>query len=170
MSDFNTRYLSFCKPFIDAIREVYSTMVTKELKAGSPVFKEQSGNYADYSALMGINGTLKNEEDDLQFKGSLVISWPLQTYLNTASTMLGEEYKEINDEIEDVGMEICNITMGNAKKILNPLGYKIEMSIPNLISGDHHRVKSEDGVKTIVIPFTSDIGDLFIELNYKDSE
>lgn len=36
MSDFNKCYIDFCKPFIDAIKEVYSTMLSSEVSASDP--------------------------------------------------------------------------------------------------------------------------------------
>jgi len=167
---FQKRYLEFCKPFVDGLKNVYSTMIFTEIQHGTPVLKEDAIQLSDYSSVMGINGNFEEEgKDPIPFQGSLVISWPMHTYLKTASKMLMEEYTEYNEEIRDVGMEISNITMGNAKKVVNPLGYKIEMSVPNCVIGENHAVESERGTVTIVIPFESEIGDFYIEINYKDT-
>ena len=171
MKSFQERYLEFCKPFVDGLKNVYSTMVFTELHHGTPMLKQNSSQLSDYSSVMGINGKYEEEgHPAINFKGSLVISWPMETYIKTASKMLMEDYTEFNDEIHDVGMEIANITMGNAKKIVNPLGYKIEMSVPNCVVGNQHAVESERGTVTIVIPMESELGYFFMEINYKDSE
>ncbi|MCO4793232.1 MAG: chemotaxis protein CheX [Bacteriovoracaceae bacterium] len=171
MKSFQERYLEFCKPFVDGLKNVYSTMVFTEIKHRTPQLKRESCEFSDYSSVMGINGVFESEESKpIDFKGSLVISWPMDTYLKTSSKMLMEEYSEFDDDIKDVGMEISNIAMGNAKKIVNPLGYKIEMSVPNCIVGKDHSVDSEKGTVTIIIPFESDLGPFYMEINYKDSE
>jgi chemotaxis protein CheX len=171
LKSFNERYIEFCKPFVDGLKSVYSTMVFTEIQHGTPILKEQASELSDYSSVMGINGKFEAEgEEPVAFQGSLVLSWPMQTYLKTASKMLMEEYTEFNDEIHDVGMEIANITMGNAKKVVNPLGYKIEMSVPNCVVGKDHVVESDKGTVTIVIPLESELGRLFMEINYKDSK
>lgn len=170
MSEFNKRYLDFCKAFIEAIKEVYSTMMSTEINPDKPTFKEGKKSYGDYSAIMGINGTYEGPEINKKFKGSLVLSWPEETYLKSASAMLMEEFTEFNDEISDVGMEVANITMGNAKKILNELGYFIEMSIPTSVHGKNHEMKAQDKVVTITTPLKSDFGTFYIELSYEDYE
>ena len=168
MNQFNKRYLEFCRPFIEAIKEVYLTMMSTELKPSAPSIKEGAKSFGDYSSIMGINGTFNGEGETRKFKGSLVISWPSDTYLKTAGAMLMEEYTEFTDEIADVGMEIANITMGNSKKVLAEQGYVIEMSIPTSVRGKEHELKSQDGVITIVTPLESELGSLYVELNYED--
>lgn len=170
MSDFKQRYLEFCRPFVESLKDVYKTMLQCELNHEPPKLKNSSIASGDYSAIMGISGRYEMGGSKKNFKGSLVISWPIQTYINSASAMLMEEFTEYNDENADVGLEICNITMGNAKKTLNQLGYFIDMSIPNSVYGENHEIKSQKGVVTIVTPFKSKLGDVFIELNYEDFE
>jgi len=168
MTEFNKRYLDFCKPFIMAIKEVYETMMSTDLKPGAPGIKEGKKSYGDYSSIMGINGTYEKGGQKKGFKGTLVLSWPESTYLKSASAMLMEEFPEFTDEIADVGMEICNITMGNAKKVLSQEGYLIEMSIPTSIRGKAHEIKAQDSVVTIATPLECDLGTFYVELCYED--
>lgn len=169
-NDFNKRYLEFCKPFIDAFREVYSTMLETELDTKAPYTKKEATSHGIYSAIMGINGVYEGTKEKKEFRGSLVITWTKEAYLNSAGKMLMEEYTEIDEEIKDVGMEICNITMGNAKKVLAPNGFKIKMSIPTSVTGEGHILKCENGVMTVVTPIESPLGQIVIELNYDDFE
>ncbi len=170
MTEFNKRYLEFCKPFIDAIKEVYSTMMGTEINPQKPTFKDGKKSYGDYSSIMGINGTYEGGSVQKKFKGSLVLSWPEESYLKAASAMLMEEFTEFNDEISDVGMEIANITMGNAKKILSEAGYLIEMSIPTSVHGKNHEIKAQEKVVTITTPLECKFGTFYIELSYEDYE
>jgi chemotaxis protein CheX len=168
MTEFNKRYLDFCKPFILAVKEVYETMMGTEITPGKPGLKESKKSYGDYSSIMGINGTYQGAGPKKKFRGSLVLSWPEEVYIKGASAMLMEEYTEFNDEIADVGMEICNITMGNAKKVLSEEGYLIEMSIPTSVSGKNHEIKAQDGIVTIATPMECGFGTFYIELSYED--
>ncbi len=170
MNEFNKRYLDFCKPFIDAIKDVYSTMMSTELKPGGPKIKQGSVSHGEFSSIMGINGIYEGGGEKKGFRGSLTLSWPESVYLKSAGAMLMEEYAEYTDEIADVGMEICNITMGNAKKILSQEGYLIEMSIPTSVKGKDHEIKAQDGVVTIATPLESELGTFWIELSYEDYE
>ncbi len=170
MNEFNKRYLDFCKPFIDAIKEVYSTMMSTELTPQSPQIKAGSVSYGEFSSIMGINGTYENGGEKKGFRGSLALSWPEEVYLKSAGAMLMEEFSEYSDEIADVGMEICNITMGNAKKTLSQEGYLIEMSIPTSVKGKNLEIKAQDGIVTIATPLESELGTFHIELSYEDYE
>ena len=170
MEDFNKRYLDFCRPFIEAIKEVYSTMISSELTPEKPGIKTKKKAAGFYSAIMGINGRYQNAHDKKSFKGTLVLSWPKDVYLKTASAMLFEEFTEFNDEIADVGLEICNITMGNAKQSLAEDGFFIEMSIPTSVKGEDHEISAQEGVVTISTPVNCDLGSFVIELSYEDHE
>jgi len=170
MNEFNKRYLDFCKPFINAIREVYSTMMSTELNPGPPNIKHGSISHGEFSSIMGINGVYESPKEKKGFRGSLALSWPEQVYIKSAGAMLMEEFSEYNEEIADVGMEICNITMGNAKKHLSQEGYLIEMSIPTSVKGKDHEIRAQDGVVTIATPLESELGTFWIELSYEDYE
>ena len=170
MTEFNKRYLEFCKPFIDAIKDVYSTMMSTNLRPGTPSIKKGSISHGEFSSIMGINGIYENGNEKKGFRGSLTLSWPEQVYIKSAGAMLFEEFTEYSDEIADVGMEICNITMGNAKKVLCQEGYSIEMSIPTSVKGKDHEIKAQDGVVTIATPLESELGTFYIELSYEDYE
>jgi len=170
MNEFNKRYLDFCKPFIDAIKDVYSTMMSTNLKPGAPKIKVGSISHGEFSSIMGINGVYSGDGEKKGFRGSLTLSWPESVYLKSAGAMLMEEFDAYTDEIADVGMEICNITMGNAKKILSQEGYMIEMSIPTSVKGKDHEIKAQDGVVTIATPLESELGTFYIELSYEDYE
>jgi len=167
--EFNQRYLAMCKPFIDAIKEIYATMLETELETGTPYLKTVNTSQGDYSAIMGINGHFENGNEKCNFKGSLVISWPEQTYIMSSCKMLMEDFTEYTDEIADVGLEIANMTMGNAKKVLNPKGYFIDMSTPTSIRGKGHQIGSEVTTTTIITPLKAPYGNIFVELNYKEA-
>lgn len=170
MAEFNQRYLEFCKPFLDAVKDVYETMMSTKLEPAKPELKKGKKSYGDYSSIMGINGRYEGPDGKKNFKGSLVLSWPEASYLKSASAMLMEDFTEVTDEIADVGMEITNITMGNAKKFLSEKGYFIEMSTPTSVSGKNHEIKSQEGVVTITTPLNSEFGTFYIELSYEDYE
>jgi chemotaxis protein CheX len=170
MNDFNQRYLDFCRPFIEAIKEVYSTMISSEVSPEKPAIKTQPTSFGYYSAIMGINGRFEKDDEKKSFKGTLVLSWPEEVYLKTASAMLMEEYTEYNDEIADVGLEICNITMGSAKKVLSAEGFHIDMSIPTSVRGKGHEIRAQEGVVTISTPLNCDLGTFVVELSYEDFE
>jgi CheY-specific phosphatase CheX len=169
--EFQKRYLEFCLPFVSAIKEVYSTMLETDIKAGTPKIVSLASDTleGEYTALIGMNGHFEKDGQPHPFKGSFSISWPTESYLKVASKMLMDEYTVIDEEIIDVGMEICNITIGNAKGALNPKGYKIEMATPSYIQGHKVKLNHEANTVTISTPLESELGILHLGINYKES-
>lgn len=163
-------FLAFSKPFITAAKNVFETMVFTKLQPDKPTIKEGNQSKGDVSAVLGITGTIKREgKDDVCYKGMLVLSWPYETYLKIAGAMLMEEFSEFNEEIADVGGEICNMIMGNAKRDLNGLGYTTDMAIPSMIEGPGHNIKYLQGTTVVLIPMKTDHGDFFMELCYQET-
>lgn len=168
VKSFNERYLDFCRPFIDAVKDIYKTMMNTEISTQKPQIKQNHAYKGDHSAIIGINGFLDGDDSQVTFQGTLVLSWPETVYLKTAEAMLGETYAEFSTEIEDLGCEVANITLGNSKRSLAEQGYKVEMSTPTSIRGKDHNIKSEKNVITIHVPLSCDFGEFYMDLNYTD--
>lgn len=168
MSDFNKRYLDFCGPFVTSLKEVYKVMAQADLEHEKPIIRKDEKVNAFYSSIIAISGTFSNGDGEQEYKGTMSISWTKESYLGLASSMMMEEFADFNDEIKDLGMEIANMTVGSAKKVLKPKGYSIEMSIPTSVIGEEHHVDVKKDVVTIVIPLKSTHGDLYMEVNYSD--
>lgn len=137
-----------------------------ELQPGKPGLTREPMNDAFYSAIISVNGCFVGENERIPFSGTMTLSWSKQSYLSMASSMLMEDFKDFNEEIKDMGMEIANMTVGGAKKILRPKGFEIDMSIPSCVVGDAHRLDVKKGVITIGVPMNDDHGGLRLELNY----
>lgn len=166
----STNFIEFSRPFVNAAKNVFETMVFTKLDPQKPVLKKDGFSRGDISAILGITGkiTLQEAPDPMDFRAMLVISWPFQTYLNVASAMLMETYKEYCDDIADVGGEICNMVMGNAKRELAGLGYSLNMAIPSMIKGEGHIIKYPPKTTVIMIPLNSAHGQMFLELCYRE--
>lgn len=161
-------FLVFARPFIEAMKNVFETMVFTKVEAKKPEIKKDNLSRGDVSSMIGMNGILEKDGKNIEFKGMLVISWPESTYIKTASAMLMEDFKEYNEEIADTGAEIINMIMGNAKRDLNGLGYKLEMAIPSMIGGKDHTIKYPNGVKTVLIPLSCAHGEFFMEICFRE--
>jgi chemotaxis protein CheX len=170
MSDnnLNQRFISFAKPFISATRNVFETMANSKINPGAPQIKKEKKSWGDYSATLGLTGVITTDGVKKEFRGMLVISFPEQTYLKIASAILMEEHLSYNDDIADVGGEIVNIIVGNAKRDLNELGLVTEMAVPTMISGPEHIINYPKAAQIVLIPMDSDHGKFFMEICYSD--
>ncbi len=165
-----SNFLTFSKPFIDAAKNVFETMVFTKLDPQKPEIKKDSISKGDISAVLGLNGEIEVDGVAKPYKAMLVISWPYDTYFKVASAMLMDTFTEYNDEIADVGGEICNMIMGNAKRDLATQGYTSNMAIPSMIEGAKHKISYPAGTTVILIPIKSAHGEMYIELCYSQAD
>jgi chemotaxis protein CheX len=165
-----THFIEFSKPFIDAIKNVFETMVFTKLEPQKPVVKNDELSKGDVSAVLGLSGEVEKNGIKCQYKAMLVISFPYDTYFKTASAMLGETYTSYAPDIRDLGGEIVNMVMGNAKRDLKVMGYNSNMAIPSMVEGKNHSIKYPPGTHIILIPFNSSHGQLFMEICYSEAE
>jgi chemotaxis protein CheX len=165
-----TSFIEFSRPFVEAAKNVFETMVYTKLEPKKPSIKKDNFSKGDISAVLGMSGEIERPAGKCSYKAMLVLSFPYDTYFKVAGAMLSETYTAYVPEIHDVGGEIVNMIMGNAKRDLKGLGYSSNMAIPSIIEGKDHTIKYPSGTTVILIPINSAHGDMFLELCYSESE
>ena len=133
--------VEFINPFLVSLINVISTMATTELKPG--------------------NG--------LSSRGSLSITFEQPLILEIMNKMLGEKPEFINDEVTDLVGEITNMVTGGAKNLLSEKGYDFDMATPAVVSGKNHTISHKARGKKIMMPFSHEFGNAFIEICFEDS-
>ncbi|MEK6705337.1 MAG: chemotaxis protein CheX [Bdellovibrionota bacterium] len=143
--------VNFVNPFLEAMIETFKIQCHTECKPGKIVLKkpyEEIGG--DLSGVIGLTSET--------FKGSIVLSFPKDTFLKIASNMLGKIYTDITNEIRDVGAELTNIVLGRSKVVLNERGYAIKSALPSVICGADHRSTGLTLGSAVIVQFESDAG------------
>ena len=166
----DTTFIDFSRPFIEACKNIFSTMVMCNLEAQKPILKTDNKSRGDITAVIGLSGEFEKAGKKTNYKAMLVLSFPYETYFKVASAMLSETYTTYHPDIHDLGGEIVNMIMGNAKRDLKNLGYTSNMAIPSLIEGKDHSLTYPSGTMVILIPFASPHGPMFMELCYSAGE
>lgn len=152
---------NFVNPFLAAALNVLKVQASVSAEPGKVALKKAGEPLkGDVSGVIGIVSE--------SFKGSVVISFPENTFLKVMSGMLGEDIKELNQEILDGAAEITNMIFGQAKVVLNERGYGIQMALPQVISGKGHSLSSLAKGPTFVVPFKSTAGDFFVEISLSE--
>lgn len=147
----------FINPFLNATMHVLKVQATTEAKPGKVhVKKPNDQTVGDVSGVIGIVSD--------SFNGSVVISFPEQTFLKIMSSMLGEEYTKLDKEIIDGAGELTNMIFGQAKIVLNEKGYGIKTAIPSVVSGKNHTLSAQSKGPIVVVPFESTAGNFFVEI------
>ena len=162
-------FIEFAKPFIDAAKNIFSTMVFCNLEPQKPIVKTDNTSRGDITAVLGLSGDYEAAGKKIPYKAMLVIAFPYATYFKVASAMLSETYTSYHSDIHDLGGEIVNMIMGNAKRDLKTLGYSSNMAIPSIIEGTNHSIKYPTGTTVVLITLDSPHGPLFMELCYSQA-
>ena len=165
-----SHFIEFSKPFIEASKLVFDTMVFCKLEPQKPMIKKDDRSLGEVTAILGMSGTLERNNNKAKYQAQLVLSFPYTTYFNVASAMLKEPHNAYVPEIYDAGAELVNMIMGNAKKDLKQLGYSSNMAIPTTIEGINHTITYPSGTIVVLIPIKSVHGDMFMELCYTDNQ
>lgn len=149
----------FINPFLTSILNVLSTMAQTNAQPGKPEIKKDKTAKGDVTGVIGMAGE--------QTKGSLAITFSEPAILHIASKMLMEEFTEIDEAVIDTVGEITNMVTGGAKKLLAEKGYKFDLAIPTTISGKGHTINHKSSKAIVMIPFTMDAGDFFVEVSFE---
>ncbi|MBF0205559.1 MAG: chemotaxis protein CheX [Oligoflexia bacterium] len=161
------QFIEFSKPFIQAAKIIFETMIFTKIEAGKPQIKKDVLTRGDVSSIIGITGKHNTDNKSDSVRGMMVLSWPAATYVKIANAMLMESFTEYNEAIADVGAEISNMVLGNAKRDLNPLGYFLDMAIPSTIVGKNHSISYPSDATVVIIPIVCAHGEFYMELCYK---
>jgi chemotaxis protein CheX len=154
--------VAFINPFLEAVANVLKTMAFTEPKPGKPFLKQRgTQSKGDITGVVGLTGPVK---------GSVAVSFSGTAILQVVSNMFGEQFTEINREVEDAVGELSNMICGDARRTLAEQGYQFQGSIPAVITGAGHKITHSVPGPSIVMPFTID-GEhtFFVEACFEDS-
>jgi chemotaxis protein CheX len=141
--------------FIDGVSKTMTTMANTKCEIGKPFVEKKFESKGDVAGLISMMaGTMK---------GVMTISYEKEVACQIVQNMLNEEHVEVNDQIIDAIGELTNMVYGTAKTTLNELGYNFEMAIPTVVVGNL-KITSYHSGATLVIPFSSNGGNFFVEI------
>ena len=145
----------FINPFLNGTLNVLRTMAFVEPKPGKPYLKKNNLASGDVSGIIGLTGSAT---------GSMALSFSEGAILKVASNMLGEEIREINNDITDAVGEITNMVSGAARKELESIGLTVTAAIPTVVAGKDHLIKHVLGGPSIIIPFEIEEGPFVVDI------
>lgn len=150
--------VEFINPFLSSVSNVLATMATLEVKNAKVKVKEGDLPLGDISVVMKMNSK--------QARGTLVISFTQPAILGLVQRMLSEELGSIDATAIDLAGELTNMVTGGAKRLLEEQGYDFDMASPVTVVGTGHKIYHNSKAQTIVIPYSSDVGDFYIEMSF----
>lgn len=150
--------VNLINPFIEATLNVLETMASTKAQNGKPYLKKDEVARGDVSGVIGMTG---------ETKGTVSVSFTEKSILAIVSNMLGEEIKELNEEIKDAVGEITNMISGQARQKLEEFGRPLKAAIPTVIMGKNHTITHVTTHPIIAIPFSTDDGEFTIEVCFE---
>jgi chemotaxis protein CheX len=137
--------VEFINPFIDATRNVFSSMCGVEIARKKIFAKDDYKMLGDISGVMDLSGTAS---------GSVVISMSSELARMVVGNMLGEPpAEELTQDVLDATGEIINMISGQAKASLVKTKYHFTISIPRVVTGPGHEIAHQPGTPNIVVVF-----------------
>ncbi len=137
--------VEFINPFIDATRNVFSSMARVEIARKKIFVKDDYKMLGDISGVMQLSGTAA---------GSVVISMSSELARLVVGNMLGEPpAAELTQDVQDATGEIINMISGQAKASLVKTKYHFTISIPQVVTGPGHEIEHQPGTPNIVVVF-----------------
>ena len=146
----DVRYIN---PFVKSVCNVFETMCNMPVKVGKPMLKDGNGPAAHVSGVIGFSGGAT---------GCVVLNFQLDTACKIASAFAGIEITPDHPDFADAIGELANMVAGGAKAHFE--GLDINISLPNVIVGQNHRVSDSKSTPHILIPCSTDGGDFFVEV------
>jgi len=150
--------VEYINPFVLATQNCFKVMMSVDVTAGKPyLFDPISGGHSyDISGIIGLSG---------ETTGAVVLSFTKLCALKVVSAFSGMEVKIFDQTVVDAIGELINIVAGNAKKDLKD--FKLNISLPSVVTGHSHKLNWPTGVPVIMIPFTSPLGEFSIGVSLR---
>ena len=142
-------------PFVNSVRNVFSTMVKVQTTVERPHVKHQAGPNYDVSGIIGFSGDIT---------GSVVVSFQASCALKLVEAFAGVAVTMDSPDFCDAIGELANMVAGAAKK---DLGAAANISVPSVVIGAGHTIARLSGVPCVVIPVTTPVGNFAVEVNIK---
>ena len=147
--------VEYINPFIAALQNAFSTMLSCEVHRGQIMLKNGNNPQYDISGIIGLSG---------KAVGTVVLSLSKDVAVKAASTLLMSETTEINADVIDAVGELTNMVAGAAKAELEE--FNLQVSLPNVITGLGHTIRFPSDVTPITVPFSSEWGNLALEVGF----
>lgn len=146
--------IDIARVFIKATTDVLSTMAGIEAVPGTPYAKKNPAAKGDVSAIVGVTGPKR---------GTIAVSFPRACAVALVRGMLGDDVRDLTQDIRDAAGEVANMISGQARARLAAEGLTLQGATPTVIIGKNHSVSHAAASPVIAIPFATDAGEFTVE-------
>lgn len=147
----------FINPFLNSSLNLFKEYMGINVIPGRPYLNKNAHELKEISGIIGLAG---------ETQGAVVLSFSKETAIRIVSSLSGKKLTALTNEVTDGVGELVNIIAGNAKKDL--LEYRIDISLPGVVTGKKHRINWPTGIPVVTIPFQSEKGDFTVNVSLKE--
>ncbi len=147
----------YINPFLKASMNLFKDYLGLQAVGGKPYLRPDPQDLDEVSGIIGLAGDTK---------GAVVLSFSRDTAIKVISKMEGKPYHVLGNDVLDGVGELVNIIAGNAKQDL--LQFRIEISLPGVITGKAYKIRWPEGIPVVAIPFTTELGPFSVNVSLKD--
>jgi chemotaxis protein CheX len=149
----------YINPFLAASINLFNAHLRFNVKNAPPYINQDAQNLNEVSAIIGLAGDIA---------GAVVLSFTRETAITMATRFSGQKHVGLSKEVLDAIGEMVNIISGNAKRDLTE--FRIEISLPGVITGNKYKINWPQGVPVITIPFDSEAGSFTVNVSFKQGK
>jgi len=142
----------YVKPFIEATVKVLETMAFVTPTVGETCVWDHDQAISEVMGIIGLSS------EDEKIKGFMTIGFVEASIVQIVSSMFGEEFKTMTDEVREAVGEIANMISGQARQGLSVMGLKLEGGLPTIITGNGIDVSDTKDKPVLMVRFTVDKG------------
>lgn len=154
-------HITVAKHFIKATKDVLQTMAGMSPQEGKPFAKKGKPQDGDISAVIGVTGA---------HKGTISVSFERKAAMEILQGMLGDDIHDVEQDMQDVVGEVCNMISGQARASLDSEGLNLQGSTPTVITGAGHSIHHTAAGPVIAIPFSTGDAKFTVEFCFDSKE
>ncbi len=150
--------MDFAKIISETTEEIFNCMIFIDIAAQSPLESGKQVLACHVSAMIGLTGDLT---------AMLGIHCPENVGLAISGAMLGMELEEVDADVKDALGEISNMLAGGIKERVSSENINLDLAIPTAVAGTSYTISAPKGSQRVVVPFTIEQGQFFVEIKYQ---
>ncbi|MBU1699623.1 MAG: chemotaxis protein CheX [Candidatus Eisenbacteria bacterium] len=152
--------LTFGKPFIESIQDLFHTMFMEEIRVDSIVSGTDPVTTRAVTAVIGLSGAVR---------GTVAIYFPDYIACHLAGRLLGMELNTIDETVSDAVAEIVNIVAGGAKgRIASDQIRQVDLGLPTVVVGTDYTVQYPAGSRRATVALSGNFGEFSMAITYKE--
>lgn len=142
--------------FVNAIQNVFKTMLKTEVTFGKPQLRQSSTKSNGVSGIVGFTGSIR---------GSIVACFPLDVATKLIRCFAGADLPPEHPDFADAIGELVNMVAGGAKTNFNEPG--VNIGCPSVVIGKEHQIFHQKDAPVIVVPCTCGHGSFVVQIALK---